>query len=322
VLDDLSPLRQLTAEAIAAPAWIFAPRAAYRTSATTSNRDYDRDRVFGAMMPRDWLGENPPDGATIYYLLGADVERVEVEILDASGASVRKYASTQRRDGLTVTAGVNRFVWDLSYPGVDLGGPFSPPGPRAVPGTYRVRLTAGDVVQEHEFEVRKDPRLTYITVADLQEQFDFLQRAWGEMGRVQTGRRQITAIREQLEAIEERLDAADSTEDFTADLDALRARLAEIEGLLTNTEGGGWESEPQIQGHLSWVLTAASSQRGMRTDARPTDQLVQRLDDLAMELDDQLADLRALVDGDVAALNARLEAMGLPAVVAGAQRIP
>ncbi|NKB87253.1 MAG: glycosyl hydrolase [Acidobacteria bacterium] len=315
VLDDLSPLQQMAASPDLASPRLFAPRAAYRTSATTSDRNYDRDRVFGAMMPRDWLGENPPDGATIYYMLGADTEAVEIEVLDASGDSVRKFESTNRRDGVTTTAGVNRFVWNLAYEGVDLGGPFSPSGPRAVPGTYRVRLTVGENVQEQEFEVRKDPRLTYITVEDLQEQFDFLQRGWGEMKRLQGGRRQITAIRDQLDALEARLETVERVADFEEDLAAVRERLTEIEGLLTNTEGGGWESEPQIQGHLSWVLTAASSQRGMRTDARPTDQLVLRLDDLTTELDGQLAGLRALVDGEVASLSARLEEMGLPAVV-------
>jgi len=320
VLDDLSLLHQISDEATAAGAWLFAPRPAYRTSATTSSRDYDRDRVFGAMMPRGWLGENPPDGAIIYYLLGADSAAPELEILDADGELVREFSSKSRRDSLPAAIGSNRFVWDLSYPGPDLGGPFSPPGPRAVPGNYRVRLTVGDVVQERELEVRKDPRLTYITVADLQEQFDFLQRAMGEVERIQAGRRQIASLREQLDSAQTRLRAAGSGDDLGDAIESVSEQLATIEGDLVNTEGGGWASEPQIQGHLTWVLTAASSQRGMRTDARPTDQLVERLDDLTVEIDTQLAALAALGAGEVDELNRQLEALALPAVVVGEAR--
>lgn len=320
ILDDLSPLHQISDEVTSAEAWLFTPRPTYRTSATTSSRDYDRDRVYGAMMPRAWLGENPPDGAIIYYMLGADSALPRLEIFDANGELVREFSAKSSRDSLSAARGLNRFVWDLSYPGLDLDGPFSPPGPRAVPGSYRVRLTVGDAVQESDLEVRKDPRLTYITVADLQEQFDFLRRAMGEVERIQAGRSQIASIREQLDSIQVRLCATGSGEEFGDAIDSVRERLATIEGKLTNTEGGGWSSEPQIQGQLTWVLTAASSQRGMRTDARPTDQLVERLDDLIVEIDIQLGALATLGAGEIDDLNRRLDALELPAIAVGASR--
>jgi hypothetical protein len=269
------------------------------------------------MMPRAWLGENPPDGAVIYYMLGEESGAPTLTILDANGDVVREFSSRSRRDALPTAAGLNRFVWDLSTPGPDLGGPFSPPGPRAVPGSYQVRLTVGDEVHESELEIRKDPRLTYITIADLQEQFDFLQRAMGEVERIQNARQQIISIREQLDSVQARLSASGSDEDLGDAMEAVREGLTTIEGNLVNTQGGGWESEPQIQGHLTWVLTAASSQRGMRTDARPTDQLVERLDDLVVEIDQELAALAALRAGQIHDLNGRLEQLEVPAIAAG-----
>jgi len=131
VLDDLSPLHQLSDEAVSADAWLFAPRPAYRTSATTSSRDYDRDRVFGAMMPRAWLGENPPDGALVYYLLGDDSATPELEILDASGEVVREFAAKSRRDPLPAAIGLNRFVWDVRI----WAGPSRPPARARCPAT-------------------------------------------------------------------------------------------------------------------------------------------------------------------------------------------
>lgn len=313
VLDDLTPLHQLDAQVAGASAWLFAPRAAYRTSSYTSNRDYDRDRVFGAMMPRAWLGENPPDGATIYYWLGDEPGPVTLEILDAAGEVVRS-VSTRGRGAMAADPGLNRYVWDLTYAGVDLGTPFAPPGPRAVPGTYTARLTAGEVVREQSFEIRKDPRLTYITQNDLQAQFDFLQRAWAVMARARGALDQIESVREQLDGVSERLASHDPEVDLSDLIDAIRGELAAIETEVTNTEGGGWESQPRVTGHLMWVITAASSQRGMRTDARPTDQLVVRLDDLESELDGHLGRLDALFEGDVAALSGRLSELELPAI--------
>jgi hypothetical protein len=60
----------------------------------------------------------------------------------------------------------SRFVWDLRYGGAA--------GPLAVPGTYQVRLSAGEWTQSRQLEVRIDPRVAAegVTQADLQEQLE------------------------------------------------------------------------------------------------------------------------------------------------------
>src|SRR5439155_3742098 len=73
-------------------------------------------------------------------------------------------------------AGLNRFVWDLRYPGATtfpcliLWSANAEQGPLAVPGQYRVRITAG-VTQTEPLVVRMDPRLKGVTIADLRQQF-------------------------------------------------------------------------------------------------------------------------------------------------------
>jgi len=63
----------------------------------------------------------------------------------------------------------NRFVWDLRHAGA--GGAA---GPLVVPGSYQVRLSAGEWSQTRPLEVRIDPRAAAagVAVADLQEQLD------------------------------------------------------------------------------------------------------------------------------------------------------
>ena len=77
---------------------------------------------------------------------------------------------------------MNRFVWDLRYPGGPAssggdmeGGGFGGGGPMAAPGTYRARLTAGGVTKTESFVVKIDPRVAKdgVTVADLAEQTRF-----------------------------------------------------------------------------------------------------------------------------------------------------
>jgi hypothetical protein len=76
--------------------------------------------------------------------------------------------------------GLNRFAWDLRYPdattfpGMILwAGNTS--GPRAVPGSYQVKLTVDGKTLSESFEVRKDPRVP-TTQEEFQKQFDLLAK--------------------------------------------------------------------------------------------------------------------------------------------------
>ena len=100
ILDDITPLQQLTPEVLASAAHLFPPRAAYRfREITTPSAPWD-DTVFG---------EDAPYGASInYYLQAASADAVTVTILDAQGAVVRTLTGPQ-------ASGLNRLYWDLRY---------------------------------------------------------------------------------------------------------------------------------------------------------------------------------------------------------------
>jgi len=124
---------------------------------------------------------------------------VKLDILDAAGTVVRSYTSETRGGGaaagrgggrrggalpstLPTKVGMNRFVWDLRYPGGPAGpsdgeggGGFGGGGPLAAPGTYRARLTANGMVRTESFTVKIDPRVAKdgVTPADLAEQTRF-----------------------------------------------------------------------------------------------------------------------------------------------------
>jgi photosystem II stability/assembly factor-like uncharacterized protein len=165
--------------------FLFTPATTYRTH-------------YGAAAGRPDWPEYPPVGARIDYYLAQPSGELKLEILDSTGNVVRTYTSAAaaaapagrggggRRGGalpssLPMKAGMNRFVWDLRYPGGPAsadgeGGGFGGGGgPMAPPGNYKARLTTGGTAKTESFTVKIDPRYAKdgITTADLAEQTKF-----------------------------------------------------------------------------------------------------------------------------------------------------
>jgi len=98
IMDDLTPLQQLTGQVLAADVHLFTPRPAYRFRPITApSTPYDDPTI----------GENPRYGASInYYLRGPAPGGVTITIQDQEGEVVRRMPGTN-------AAGLNRIYWDL-----------------------------------------------------------------------------------------------------------------------------------------------------------------------------------------------------------------
>ncbi len=161
ILDDITPLRQITPAIKGENAVLFAPQLATRVK-----RSLHTDTPFP---PEEPAGQNPPDGAVInYYLKQPSKGPVVLEITDTAGKLVRRFASDDKPldvnnsrinppsywirpfQPLKNEAGMQRFTWDLLYPnppsdGYDLpisaiykDTPWVPQGPAVMPGQYTV----------------------------------------------------------------------------------------------------------------------------------------------------------------------------------------
>jgi photosystem II stability/assembly factor-like uncharacterized protein len=180
ILDDLSPLRQLTADVSAAGTHLFAPRPTIRWPRNT-NTDTP-------LPPEEPAGANPPDGAILYYYLGDNATRpVTIEISDSAGQLVRTFSSEDKPAQIpptlnlpaywirpspvvSKTAGMHRFVWDLHGPPPPTGPNVEPSmgavihetpltqGPWLPAGNYTVKLTVAGQSQSQPLIVRPDPR--------------------------------------------------------------------------------------------------------------------------------------------------------------------
>lgn len=211
VLDDLSPLRQMSTKVANSAAWLFEPEAAIRVRPHSDETE--------RLPPEEPVGENREVGAFIDYVLKADsATPVRLAISDASGATVRKFSSADRPQSidadrlsfpafwarvskpLAASAGMHRFVWDFQcapLPGEPESN-FGPGGPLAPPGRYTLRLTVAGKTWLQPLVVTRDPRV-HATDADLIAQFK-LARAI-EALRVSTAKAYALATRRKLTAV-------------------------------------------------------------------------------------------------------------------------
>lgn len=231
ILDNIAPLREMARVAASAKVHLFAPPRATRV----------RWNMFSdtPLPPEEPAGVNPPDGAILDYYLPAAATKVKLEIFTTDGQLVRAYSSEDEVEQIDSTAlphplywirpdqppatsaGQHRFVWDLHYtppPGaarsysiaaVLKSTPSGPLGPFVAPGTYRVKLTAGDQVMEQNLEVRLDPRVD-ISTGDLQLQTDYSMACYRAYLQAQKLREAIDALLSQTTLNASRRDALEA----------------------------------------------------------------------------------------------------------------
>jgi hypothetical protein len=193
ILDDISPLRQVTAEMASDPAHLFKPGDAVRV-----RRDVNGGTPFPPEVPH---ALNPPLGAVIYYYLGQKpTGDIKLEILDAAGNVVRHFLSAPIPPindppppvpdfwlavpkPMPTEIGTNRITWNIRYDNppafnhnvaqtmgaVPFDTPYTPEGPLALPGVYTARLMVDGKSYTQTFTVKNDPR-SPATLADLKTQ--------------------------------------------------------------------------------------------------------------------------------------------------------
>ena len=217
VLDDFSPLRQITPATAGEPVHLFAPGDAVRV-----RRNVGADTPFPPEVPH---ALNPPDGALIYYYLAAKpAGEIALDVLDAGGTVVRHMSSAPivpvkeaaqppepnfwiaTPQSLPTAVGTNRVNWDLrtddppafshsfeinANPGLT---PPSPEGPLVPPGVYTVRLTVAGKSYTQPVTVVNDPR-SPATTADVRAQYGLQTKLVAGMQLSWDGYQQVAAMR-------------------------------------------------------------------------------------------------------------------------------
>jgi len=332
ILDDITPLRQMSAEVAAAKVHLFAPQTAVRFR---WNRATDTP-----LPPEEPAGKNPPDGAIIdYYLASAASGPVTIEILDANNHVVRKYASTDKpldmakiatenpipmywvrhEQILSGEAGMHRFVWDVRYPqpesltheypisAIVHNTPRYPLGAFAMPGAYTVKLTVDGKTHTQPLTVKMDPRIKS-SLADLHKQFVMESASVSGMNESYELLSRVRSVRAQMKERTEKAGKSAVGEKIAA-LDKV---LAELEGApvpgFAGVPPGSKQREnlSTLNQHFGAMLAVADS-----ADAAPTTQADAAFKELGNELTRCLAQWQHYRDYEIVELNADLKKAGL-----------
>ena len=335
ILDDVTALRGLADGGKGTR--LFAPRTAIRTKLHWSAGANVRtgiaygpafgidgstvmvERPDGTQM-REHLdvGENPPNGALVYYWLAEEAkDGVTLTFRDSGGREIATCASTDkdaapaRKPG--TKAGLNRFVWDMRYPGpakIDYGlapprpkplvpDPENPPGPTVVPGTYGVDLAVGSTTQSASFSVVKDPRLP-TTPADYAMQFALHKELVGSLSKLKEALNKLRRTRRQLTEVAERVPKSERALRDRAK--AIGEKLAAIEKVMVDPQR---KSVRDILRNPAGLNDTLFDMIAMTTtaDAAPTSQTKAVSREVMAKVDSEVAKFDALVKGDIAELN-------------------
>jgi hypothetical protein len=210
---------------------------------------------------------------------------------------------------------MNRFTWNLrypgptSFPGMILWAADTASGPRVVPGTYTVRLTADGRELRQPFTVRVDPRVTGVAQADLQARFDLAMRIRNRTSEANDAVLLIRGVRQQ---VQERMGRTQDAAVRTAG-DSLLARMAAIEERLYQVRNQSSQDPLNYPIRLNNKLAALMS-LVEDAEAAPTAQSYAVFEELSGQLDREMAALNAVWAQDLEAFNRALRAARLPAV--------
>ncbi|HTU44394.1 MAG TPA: hypothetical protein VMF91_05000 [Bryobacteraceae bacterium] len=297
IIDDITPLRQLTPDIMAKDATFLEGKPAQQRLLAQGGWS-EGDATF--------VGRNPADAALItYYQRKRHIfGRMKIEIFDQSGKLVDTLPANSRR-------GISRVEWQMR-----LKAPRVPPaasaafeaafGPRVLPGTYTVKMTRGKEIYTTQLVVHLDPRATY-TIEDRKLQFDAVMRVYRLLGDLSFDVDRINSVHD---ALLERASKLGKDDPLKNQLNGLAARTEAIrKKIVATTEGGAITGEERIREKTTQLYGALTFYEG-----RPADYYISRIDSLSHDRKDVADEFDAFVGKNLQAVNNSLSAKKLETI--------
>ncbi len=315
ILDDLTPLHQLTNKVAGSTSHMFKPRDTYRLPGGGG---------WGGPSPT-W-GANPPNGVMAFYYLkealGKD-DKFKLEFMESDGDVIKTFSNKKDRKNPSPVAetkkGMNRFVWDMRYPdakkvpnAVMWGGRHI--GPKAVPGEYKVKVTLNGKSQTQSFNILKDPRIN-TTQSDFQDQFDLLMDIRNRTTEINEKILTIRSIKDQINTLTGLMkESGFKDENVTKAGKELVKSLSTIEERLIQVKSKS-RQDPlnypiRLDNKIAALVGVVSS-----VDARPTAQSYDVLEDLVAQAQVHYKKLNKVLTNDLYKFNNMVSEAAVPAVM-------
>ena len=325
ILDDITPLQQLTDDVLASDVHLFAPRPTYRMHGQTGGPRANATAFFN------------------YYLKEAPEGTVQIEILDDAGETVDTLKGTK-------TAGINRVSWNLRYEPVTqarlrtrppgnphvveekrfrktwesegwypilswgTGGGFR--GITVAPGTYTVKLTVADTEYTQELVIRKDPRSDG-TLADIEQQVALQLQIREDINTVASLISNIEWMKKQLNDLTAVLGRDESAADVIVEAKTLYESIQAVENkLFQHTIADGDSKSFRFPNLLYSKLSVLGGDLASSVDFAPNAQQREVYEVLKARMIAYQAEWNELRTTDVAAFNRLLADRDIAGVIA------
>ncbi len=323
IMDDITPLQQLTDEVLKSEAYLFRLQPVYRLHSISGGP---------SVFPRAFIN---------YFLTEAPKGQVSIAILDQAGNTVRTLSGTRQK-------GINRVMWDLRHNGARQAKlRTKPPGnPHVVeekrfhltweregwypilswgtyggfrgflasPGTYTVKLKVGEKEFTQTLEVKKDPRSAG-TIEDIKEQVKFQLAIREDLNTCSDMISQIEWMRKQLYTIKDVLKEGGDAATLKA-VDSFDAKLCSIEDelfqrILAEGDSKSFRNPHKIYSKLSVLAGDVSN----LVDFAPNKQQREVHAVLKERLEEQKRRFDELLKTDLPAFNAQLKERNIASII-------
>jgi photosystem II stability/assembly factor-like uncharacterized protein len=306
MIDDISPLHQLSVEIANSNFHLYKPQDSYRMDGSSR-----RSRT---------AGQNHPGGVLVNFYVASlsDSTEVSLEFSDDTGKVIKTLSNhaTDKKDSLAVESGTNQFVWNMQYEdakkfdGMILWWA-STSGPKAIPGSYHVKLKVDGDSSVQSFDVLKDPRIKS-TDKDLERQFVFLMEIRDKLSEAHQAIINIRKVNSQISGLKSRLNEDDHAS-LMMEIDTLEKALNSIEENLYQTKNKSNQDPLNYPIRLTNKLGHLAALNGYGTFA-PTQQELELKQELFAKIDAQLASFLQIEKYEIPKLNAHVLALKIPYV--------
>lgn len=303
MIDDLTPIHQLTINTRKEDVTLFSPKTSYQLSG-------GRGRTSKTQ------GTNHPGGVAVYYNINKIVKKdtVTLSFYNANKKLIQKFSNhpnkKEKEKKLTTKKGSNVFYWDMMYPAATkVKGMIlwwaSLNGPMALPGNYTVSLSTNKITIEKPFTILKNP-VSETSLEDMKLQFNFINDLNTKVSEIHKALINVKKIKTQIKALKSSIKDKQKHKELIAFSNDLTKKITKIETTLYQTKSKSGQDPLNFPIRLNNKLAHLNSLTRMGS-YKPTDQAIAFKNEITKEIDKELSKLYLLFNNDVKQLNQKVK---------------
>ena len=303
MIDDLTPLHQLSSNLVKEDVILFKPQDSYRMGGGNG-------RISKT------AGTNHPGGVAInFFIKEKEANKpISLQIFDSNNKLIKAFSTkpnkNKKEETLKLENGNNIFYWDMMYPGAEkVKGMIlwwaSLNGPMALPGNYKVTLTMGEISKSQNFTILKNP-VSETSIADAKAQFNFINDINAKVTEIHKALKNVKKVRAQVKALKKSIKENEKHAGLLTYADNLLKEMTSIEETLYQTKSKSNQDPLNFPIRLNNKLAHLNSLTRIGSYA-PTQQAIDFKNEINKKIDQELAKLYDLFDNKVKVLNQKVK---------------